>query len=87
MRYHLPVTVALLEHLSGPDDIADVLCGVREEAKLAASGKQVPWDFGSVTGGVHGSCLRSKRLQVKIEIFDSLLSRACAHEFGLCPDL
>ena len=46
-----PFTVALLEHLSDPDDIAIVLRRVREKVKLATDGKQVPWDYGSLTGG------------------------------------
>ena len=46
-----PFTVALLEHLSDPDDIAVVLRRVREKVKLATGGKQVPWDYGSLTGG------------------------------------
>ena len=46
-----PFTVALLEHLSDPDDIAVVLRRVREKVKAATGGKQVPWDYGSLTGG------------------------------------
>jgi uncharacterized caspase-like protein len=46
-----PFTVALLEHLSDPDDIAVVLRRVREKVKIATGGKQVPWDYGSLTGG------------------------------------
>jgi len=46
-----PFTVALLEHLSDPDDIAVVLRRVREKVKTATGGKQVPWDYGSLTGG------------------------------------
>jgi hypothetical protein len=46
-----PFTVALLEHLSDPDDIAVVLRRVREKVKVATGGKQVPWDYGSLTGG------------------------------------
>jgi uncharacterized caspase-like protein len=46
-----PFTIALLEHLSDPDDIAVVLRRVREKVKIATGGKQVPWDYGSLTGG------------------------------------
>jgi uncharacterized caspase-like protein len=46
-----PFTAALLEHLSDPDDIAVVLRRVREKVKIATGGKQVPWDYGSLTGG------------------------------------
>jgi uncharacterized caspase-like protein len=46
-----PFTVALLEHLADPDDIAVVLRRVREKVKIATGGKQVPWDYGSLTGG------------------------------------
>jgi uncharacterized caspase-like protein len=46
-----PFTKALLEHLSDPDDISVVLRRVREKVKIATGGKQVPWDYGSLTGG------------------------------------
>jgi uncharacterized caspase-like protein len=46
-----PFTKALLEHLSDPDDISVVLRRVREKVKIATGGKQVPWEYGSLTGG------------------------------------
>jgi len=46
-----PFTTALLEHLNDPDDIAVVLRKVREKVMKATSGKQQPWEYGSLTGG------------------------------------
>jgi len=45
-----PFTFALLEHLADPDDINIVLRRVREKVKRATGGKQVPWEYGSLTG-------------------------------------
>jgi uncharacterized caspase-like protein len=46
-----PFTTALLSHLGDPDDIAVVLRKVREAVLKSTSGKQQPWDYGSLTGG------------------------------------
>lgn len=48
---HSPFTQALLEHLSDPADISVVLRRVRDKVEQATKGKQVPWDYGSLTGG------------------------------------
>jgi hypothetical protein len=45
------VTRALLKYLSNLEDIPVVLRRVREKVKIATGGKQVPWDYGSLTGG------------------------------------
>jgi uncharacterized caspase-like protein len=47
-----PFTTALLRYLGDPDDIAVVLRKVREDVLKSTSGKQQPWDYGSLTGGV-----------------------------------
>jgi hypothetical protein len=41
----------LLKYLSDPQDIPVVLRQVREKVKIATGGKQVSWDYGSLTGG------------------------------------
>ncbi len=46
-----PFTLALLQHLDDPADIAVVLRKVREKVMLATGGKQQPWEYGSLTGG------------------------------------
>jgi uncharacterized caspase-like protein len=46
-----PFTLALLQHLDDPDDIAVVLRKVRERVMQTTEGKQQPWEDGSLTGG------------------------------------
>lgn len=47
-----PFTSALLEHLSDPDDIAVVLRSVRSKVMQKTNGRQQPWEYGSLTGGM-----------------------------------
>jgi len=46
-----PFTLALLQHLDDPADIAVVLRKVRERVMQTTGGKQQPWEYGSLTGG------------------------------------
>ena len=46
-----PFTLALLEHIGDPDDIAVVLRKVREKVMKSTGNKQQPWEYGSLTGG------------------------------------
>lgn len=48
---HSPYTSALLKHLTDPDDIAIVLRRVRARVIEATSGRQQPWDYGSLGEG------------------------------------
>lgn len=48
---HSPFTSALLDHLSDPADISVVLRRVRDKVDQATKGKQIPWDYGSLSGG------------------------------------
>ncbi len=57
-----PFTVALLEHLDEPQDIAVVLRKVRENVVARTNGRQQPWEYGSLTGGALVlSSIRSSR--------------------------
>jgi hypothetical protein len=47
---HSPYTSALLEHLDSQDDISLVLRQVREAVLRATSGRQEPWEYGSLVG-------------------------------------
>jgi hypothetical protein len=46
-----PFTLALLQHIGDPADIAVVLRKVRERVMQTTGGKQQPWEYGSLTGG------------------------------------
>jgi hypothetical protein len=47
---HSPYTSALLEHLDSQDDISLVLRQVRETVLRSTSGRQEPWEYGSLIG-------------------------------------
>jgi len=45
-----PFTSALLRHIDEPDDIAVVLRRVRQSVISSTNSKQIPWEYGSLTG-------------------------------------
>lgn len=45
-----PFTTALLQHIDEPDDIAVVLRRVRQSVIISTNSKQIPWEYGSLTG-------------------------------------
>jgi hypothetical protein len=45
-----PFTTALLKHIDEPDDIAVVLRKVRQSVITTTNSKQIPWEYGSLTG-------------------------------------
>lgn len=48
---HSPYTTALLQHLDQPEDIQLVLRSVRSTVMQLTSGRQEPWEYGSLVGG------------------------------------
>jgi len=46
-----PLTAALLEHLSDPEDIGIILRTVRSKVMQRTRNRQQPWEYGSLTGG------------------------------------
>lgn len=47
---HSPYTAALLAHLDAPQDISLVLRQVRQTVMRSTSGRQEPWEYGSLVG-------------------------------------
>ena len=47
---HSPYTAALLQHLDTPQDISLVLRQVRQTVLQSTSGRQEPWEYGSLVG-------------------------------------
>ena len=45
-----PFTTALLKHMDEPDDIAVILRRVRQSVITSTNSKQIPWEYGSLTG-------------------------------------
>jgi TPR repeat protein len=50
-RKNSPYTAALAQHLNDPVDIAVVLRSVRESVMNETGKRQIPWEYGSLTGG------------------------------------
>ena len=48
---HSPFTMALLDLISEPEDISLILRRVRDRVMRDTSGRQQPWEYGSLSGG------------------------------------
>ena len=45
-----PFTLAILKHIDEPNDIAVILRRVRQSVINSTNSKQIPWEYGSLTG-------------------------------------